>query len=248
MKSIENDKIFDMADKTPTPHIGAKFGEIADKVIMAGDPLRAKLMAERFLENPVQYNNVRGMLGFTGTYKGKRVSVQGHGMGIPSIGIYSYELYNFYGVKSIIRTGSAGAYDPALKLGDIVLGMGSCTDSNYGAQYGLPGTFCPIADFYLLRRAAEKADSMGIDYKVGNLLASDVFYGDSADGWKAWQKMGVLAVEMEATALYMNAARSGNKALCICTISDSLVHGAACTAEERQNSFTNMMEIAFSVI
>ena len=176
------------------------------------------------------------------------MSVQGHGMGIPSIGIYSYELYNFYGVKSIIRTGSAGAYDPALKLGDIVLGMGSCTDSNYGAQYGLPGTFCPIADFDLLRRAAEKADSMGIDYKVGNLLASDVFYGDSADGWKAWQKMGVLAVEMEATALYMNAARSGNKALCICTISDSLVHGTACTAEERQNSFTNMMEIAFSVI
>ena len=226
---------------TPTPHIGAVAGEIADKVIMAGDPLRAKVMAERFLENPVQYNNVRGMLGFTGTYKGKRISVQGHGMGIPSIGIYSYELFNFYGVKNIIRTGSAGAFDPDLELGDVVIGMGSCTDSNYGAQFRLPGTFAPIADFGLVRAAAEKAEGMGIRYKVGNLLASDVF-------WKAWQKMGVLAVEMEAAALYMNAARSGNKALCICTVSDSLVKGFACTAEQRQNSFTNMMEMAFDII
>ena len=233
---------------TPTPHIGAQIGEIADKVIMAGDPLRAKFMAENFLENPVQYNNVRGMLGYTGTYKGKRVSVQGHGMGIPSIGIYSYELYNFYGVKSIIRTGSAGAYDPDLELGDVVIGMGSCTDSSYGAQYDLPGTFAPIADFEMARKAVEKAEQMGIRYKVGNILSSDVFYGDSAERWKAWQKMGVLAVEMEATALYMNAARSGNKALCICTISDSLVHGTACSAEQRQTSFTNMMEIAFDII
>ena len=233
---------------TPTPHIGAKAGEIAEKVIMAGDPLRAKFMAETFLENPVQYNSVRGMLGFTGTYKGKRVSVQGHGMGIPSIGIYTYELFNFYGVKSIIRTGSAGAFHPDLELGDVVIGMGSCTESNYGAQFHLPGTFAPIADFDLVRAAAQKAETMGIRYKVGNLLASDVFYGDSADEWKAWQKMGVLAVEMEATALYMNAARSGNKALCICTISDSLVHGTACSAEQRQTSFTNMMEIAFDII
>lgn len=210
--------------------------------------MRAKFMAENFLENPVQYNNVRGMLGYTGTYKGKRVSVQGHGMGIPSIGIYSYELYNFYGVKSIIRTGSAGAYDPELELGDVVIGMGSCTDSNYGAQYDLPGTFAPIADFEMARKAVEKAEQMGIRYKVGNILSSDVFYGDAADRWKAWQKMGVLAVEMEATALYMNAARSGNKALCICTISDSLVHGTACSAEQRQTSFTNMMEIAFDII
>ena len=215
---------------------------------MAGDPLRAKFMAETFLENPVQYNSVRGMLGFTGTYKGKRVSVQGHGMGIPSIGIYTYELFNFYGVKSIIRTGSAGAFHPDLELGDVVIGMGSCTDSNYGAQFHLPGTFAPIADFDLVRAAAQKAETMGIRYKVGNLLASDVFYGDSSEEWKAWQKMGVLAVEMEATALYMNAARSGNKALCICTISDSLVHGTACSAEQRQTSFTNMMEIAFDII
>ena len=234
--------------KVPTPHIGAKECEIADKVIMAGDPLRAKFMAETFLENPVLYNSVRGMLGYTGTYKGKRVSVQGHGMGIPSIGIYTYELFNFYGVKSIIRTGSAGAFHPDLKLGDVVIGMGSCTDSNYGAQYNLPGTFAPIADFDLVRKAAAKAEELGVSYKVGNLLASDVFYGDSADSWKAWQKMGVLAVEMEATALYMNAARSGNKALAICTISDSLVTGEACSAEQRQTSFTNMMEIAFDII
>ena len=233
---------------TPTPHIGAIKGQIAEKVIMAGDPLRAKFMAETFLENPVQYNSVRGMLGYTGTYKGKRVSVQGHGMGIPSIGIYTYELFNFYGVKSIIRTGSAGAYDPTLKLGDVVIGMGACTDSNYGAQYGLPGTYAPIADFDMARAAVEKAEELGISYKVGNILSSDVFYGDSAEGWKAWQKMGVLAVEMEAAALYMNAARSGNKALCICTISDSLVTHEACSAEERQTSFTNMMNIAFDII
>lgn len=233
---------------TPTPHIGAKVGEIAEKVIMAGDPLRAKFMAENFLENPVQYNNVRGMLGYTGTYKGKRVSVQGHGMGIPSIGIYTYELFNFYGVKKIIRTGSAGAYDPELELGDIVISTGACTNSNYGAQYNLPGTFAPIADFDMARAAVEKAEQMGIRYKVGNILSSDTFYADSPEEWKAWQKMGVLAVEMEASALYMNAARSGNKALCICTISDSLVHGTACSAEQRQTSFTNMMEIAFDII
>ena len=198
---------------TPTPHIGAHEGEIAEKVIMAGDPLRAKFMAERFLENPVQYNSVRGMLGYTGTYKGKRISVQGHGMGIPSIGIYSYELYNFYGVKSIIRTGSAGAYSPDLQLGDVMIAIGACTDSNYAAQYNLPGTFSPTADFSLARAAVEKAEQMGIRYQVGNILSSDVFYGDDAERWKQWQKMGVMGVEMEAAALYMNASRSGNKAL-----------------------------------
>ena len=234
--------------KVPTPHIGAREGEIADRVIMAGDPLRAKFMAERFLENPVQYNAVRGMLGFTGTYKGKRVSVQGHGMGMPSIGIYSYELFNFYGVKRIIRTGSAGSINAGVKMGDVVIGMGSCTDSNYASQYGLPGTFAPIADFGLVRAAVEKAEVLGVRYKVGNILASDFFYGDDADSWKQWQKMGVLAVEMEAAALYMNAARCGGEALCICTISDSLVTGEACSAEERQTSFTNMMDIAFGII
>ena len=234
--------------KTPTPHIGALEGDIADKVIMAGDPLRAKFMAENFLENPVQYNSVRGMLGYTGTYKGKRVSVQGHGMGIPSIGIYTYELFNFYDVKRIIRCGSAGAYHPDLKLGDVVFAMCSCTDSNYAQQFALPGTFAPIADFEMLRSAAAKAEELGIEYRVGNVMASDVFYGDNAEEWKKWQKMGVLAVEMEAAALYMNAARAGRSALCICTISDSLVHGTACSAEERQTSFTNMMKIAFDII
>ena len=236
-----------MENKTPTPHIEAKFGEIAETVIMAGDPLRAKLMAERFLENPVQYNNVRGMLGFTGTYKGKRVSVQGHGMGIPSIGIYTYELYNFYGVKTIIRVGSAGAMHPDLHIGDLVIAMGACTNSNYAAQYSLPGTFAPIADFDLTRRAVEAAEKFGFRYKVGNVYSSDIFY-DEYSSLADWQKMGVLAVEMEAPALYMNAARSGNRALCICTISDSLVTGEATTAEQRQTGFTNMMEVAFSLI
>ena len=232
---------------TPTPHIGAVAGEIAEKVIMAGDPLRAKFMAERYLENPVQYNSVRGMLGYTGTYKGKRVSVQGHGMGMPSIGIYTYELFNFYGVKSIIRTGSAGAYHPDLNLGDIVIGIGACTDSNYGAQYNLPGTFSPTADFALARAAVEKAEQMNVAYKVGNILSSDVFYGDDGERWKEWQKMGVLAVEMEAAALYMNAARYGKRGLCICTISDHVLKGAVTTPEERQCAFTQMMEVALEV-
>lgn len=231
----------------PTPHIGAREGEIADRVIMAGDPLRAKFMAETYLENPLQYNAVRGMLGYTGTYKGKRVSVQGHGMGIPSIGIYTYELFNFYGVKRIIRTGSAGAYHPDLKIGDVVIGLGACTDSNYAAHYNLPGTYAPVADFQLARAAVEKAEAMGINYRVGNILSSDVFYGED-ERWREWQKMGVLAVEMEAAALYMNAARSSNEALCICTISDSLVTGEASSAEQRQTAFTNMMEIAFDII
>ncbi|MBQ8452752.1 MAG: purine-nucleoside phosphorylase [Prevotella sp.] len=233
--------------QTPTPHIGANYGEIAETVIMAGDPLRAKFMAEKFLDNPVQFNNVRGMLGFTGTHNGRRVSVMGHGMGIPSIGIYTYELYNFYGVKTIIRVGSAGSLHPDLHLGDLVIAMGSCTNSNYAAQYELPGTYAPIADFDLLRGAAEACERLGYHYKVGNVFSSDVFYAENARNEK-WQQMGVLAVEMEAPALYMNAARSGNRALVICTISDSLVTGEVTTAEERQTSFTHMMEVAFSLV
>ena len=233
--------------QTPTPHIGANYGEIAETVIMAGDPLRAKFMAEKFLDNPVQFNNVRGMLGFTGTHNGRRVSVMGHGMGIPSIGIYTYELYNFYGVKTIIRVGSAGSLHPDLHLGDLVIAMGSCTNSNYAAQYELPGTYAPIADFDLLRGAAEACERLGYHYKVGNVFSSDVFYAENARNEK-WQQMGVLAVEMESPALYMNAARSGNRALVICTISDSLVTGEVTTAEERQTSFTHMMEVAFSLV
>ena len=232
---------------TPTPHIGAQYGEIAETVIMAGDPLRAKLMAERFLDDAVQFNNVRGMLGFTGTYKGKRISVMGHGMGMPSIGIYTYELFNFYGVKTIVRVGSAGAIQTDLHLGDLVIAQGACTNSNYAAQYELPGTFAPIGDFQLLRKAAEACDRMGYAYKVGNVLSSDVFYNENAHNDK-WSVMGVLAVEMEIAALYMNAARSGNRALAICTVSDHIITGEVTTAEERQNTFTKMMDVAFSLL
>lgn len=232
---------------TPTPHIGAQYGEIAETVIMAGDPLRAKLMAERFLDDAVQFNNVRGMLGFTGTYKGKRISVMGHGMGMPSIGIYTYELFNFYGVKTIVRVGSAGAIQTDLHLGDLVIAQGACTNSNYAAQYELPGTFAPIGDFQLLRKAADACDRMGYAYKVGNVLSSDVFYNENAHNDK-WSAMGVLAVEMEIAALYMNAARSGNRALAICTVSDHILTGEVTTAEERQNTFTKMMDVAFSLL
>ena len=232
---------------TPTPHIGAQYGEIAETVIMAGDPLRAKLMAERFLDDAVQFNNVRGMLGFTGTYKGKRISVMGHGMGMPSIGIYTYELFNFYGVKTIVRVGSAGAIQTDLHLGDLVIAQGACTNSNYAAQYELPGTFAPIGDFQLLRKAAEACDRMGYAYKVGNVLSSDMFYNENAHNDK-WSAMGVLAVEMEIAALYMNAARSGNRALAICTVSDHILTGEVTTAEERQNTFTKMMDVAFSLL
>ena len=232
---------------TPTAHIGAKYGEIAETVIMAGDPLRVKLMAEKFLDNPVQFSNVRGMLGFTGSYKGKRVSVMGHGMGIPSIGIYTYELYNFYGVKTIIRVGSAGSINPDLHIGDLAIAMGACTNSNYAMQYELPGTFAPIADFHLLRAAAESCERFGYHYMVGNVFSSDIFYGENPHNDK-WINMKVLAVEMEIAALYMNAARSGNRALGICTISDHLLTGEVTTAEERQNNFTHMMDVAFSLI
>jgi purine-nucleoside phosphorylase len=236
-----------MADKTPTPHIGAKLGDIAETVIMAGDPLRVKFMADNFLDNPVQFNNVRGMLGFTGFYKGKRVSVMGHGMGMPSIGIYTYELYNFYGVKTIIRVGSAGSIQHDLHVGDLVIAMGACTNSNYACQYELPGSFAPIADFSLVRGAVETCERLGYRYKVGNVFSSDVFYHENAHNDK-WINMGVLAVEMEIAGLYMNAARSGNRALGICTISDHILTGEETTAEERQTTFTHMMDVAFSLI
>jgi len=231
----------------PTPHINAKLGEIAETVIMAGDPLRAKFMAETFLTDAFQFNSVRGMLGFTGFYKGKRVSVMGHGMGIPSIGIYTYELYNFYDVKTIIRVGSAGAYSKDLKIGDLILAQGACTDSNYGQQYRLAGTFAPIADFDLLRGAADECDRLGYSYKVGNVLSTDVFYAD-VSGLDGWLKMGVLGVEMEAVALYMNAARCGKRALVICTVSDHIITGEVTTSEERRTTFTHMMEVALSLL
>ena len=231
----------------PTPHIGAQLGEIAETVIMAGDPLRAKFMAENFLENPVQFNHIRGMLGFTGMHDGKRVSVMGHGMGMASIGIYSYELFNFYDVKTIIRVGSAGSINMDLNVGDLCIAMGACTNSNYAMQYELPGTFAPIAAFDLRRGAANAADKLGYRYKVGNVMSSDTFYTENAHNDK-WINMGVLAVEMEAAALYMNAARAGKRALTILTISDHILKGEATTAEERQTTFTHMMDVAFSLV
>jgi len=231
----------------PTPHITAKEGDYAKTVLMPGDPLRAKFIAETYLDDVVQVNSVRNMLGFTGKYKGTPVSIQGSGMGMPSIGIYSYELFNFYGVENIIRVGSAGAIDLDLNIGDIVIGMGACTDSNYVSTYQLPGHYAPTASFELLEKAVSAARDKNATYKVGNVLSSDVFYGDNETAMKSWQKMGVLAVEMEAAALYMNAARCSKKALCIATISDTIFTGQVTTAEERQNSFTKMMEIALEV-
>lgn len=231
--------------KTPTPHIEAKAGDFAKTVLMPGDPLRAKYVAETFLEDTALVNQVRGINGYTGTYKGKRVSVMASGMGMPSIGIYSYELYHFYDVDNIIRIGTAGAMQPELAIRDVVLGMGACTDSNYAAQFCLPGTYAPTASYELLSRAVAVIENMGnIRYRVGNLLSSDAFYNDNPQTTALWQKMGVLAVEMEAAALYMNAARCGKHALAICTISDSLVTGAATTSQERQSGFADMVKIA----
>ena len=231
----------------PTPHIAAKEGDFAKTVLMPGDPLRAKFIAETFLTDAVLVNNVRGVNGYTGYYNGKRVSVMASGMGIPSMGIYSYELFNFYDIDNIIRIGTAGSSHPDLKIRNVVLAMGACTDSNYGAQYELPGTFAPIASFELLRKAVKVIEEMGnIGYKVGNVVSSDVFYSDRQTT-AAWQKMGALAIEMESAALYMNAARAGKNALTICTISDSLVTGEVTTAEERQTSFADMMKIALEI-
>ena len=231
----------------PTPHIAAKEGDFAKTVLMPGDPLRAKFIAETFLTDAVLVNNVRGVNGYTGYYNGKRVSVMASGMGIPSMGIYSYELFNFYDIDNIIRIGTAGSIHPDLKIRNVVLAMGACTDSNYGAQYELPGTFAPIASFELLRKAVKVIEEMGnIGYKVGNVVSSDVFYSDRQTT-AAWQKMGALAIEMESAALYMNAARAGKNALTICTISDRLVTGEVTTAEERQTSFADMMKIALEI-
>ncbi len=231
----------------PTPHINAKYGDFAETVLMPGDPLRAKFIAENFLENPVLVNNVRGVNGFTGTYKGKRVSVMASGMGQPSIGIYSYELFNFYGVENIIRVGSCGSFDKDLHVRDIILAQGACTNGSYADQYDLPGTFCPIADFSLLKKAAEACDRAGVRYKVGNIFSSDMFYDDANSGMQ-WAKMGVLGVEMESAALYCNAARAGKRALCICTVSDSFIYPEEnTTAEEREKTFTAMMKIALEI-
>ncbi len=230
-----------------TPHIGAQKGDIAKTVLVPGDPLRAKFIADTYLEDVKCFNTIRNMFGYTGTYKGREISVMGSGMGMPSIGIYSYELYKFFDVENIIRVGSAGAFLDDVHTMDIVFGMGACTNSNWAAQYNLTGTFAPIADYGLLSKAVAVAEEQGKKYIVGNILSSDVFYNDDPTFNDQWKKMGVIAVEMEAAALYMNAARLGKKALCILTISDHLYHDEIISAEARQTGFGNMIEIALEL-
>lgn len=228
----------------PTPHNSASKGDFAKTVLMPGDPLRAKFIAEKFLENPVLVNNVRGVQGYTGYWKGARVSVQASGMGIPSIGIYSWELYTQYGVENIIRVGSAGGIADDLKLMDVVAALGACTDSNFAHQFGLKGTFAPTADWTLLKTAMDAAAARGVNMRAGNVLSSDNFYNDGSDSHDQWKKMGVLAVEMEAAGLYMTAARCGKRALCLCTISDHIYRPEELNPEQRQTSFNEMIEIA----
>ena len=229
-----------------TPHNNAKMGDIAETVLLPGDPLRAKFIAENFLEDVVEFNSVRNMLGYTGTYKGKKVSVMGTGMGCASIGIYTYELIHFYGVKNLIRIGSCGAMREDVNLGDIVMALGASTDTNYAHQYQLPGTYSATASFDLLVKAKDAAEEFGFPYVVGNILSSDIFYNETPE-WKQWQKMGVIGAEMESFALYCNAARAGVNALAIFTVSDSIVKTEEMTAEERQTGFTNMMKVALEV-
>lgn len=234
----------------PTPHINAVPEDFAKTVLMPGDPLRAKFVADNYLTDAKLVNNVRGVQGYTGFYRGVKVSVMASGMGMPSIGIYSHELYNFFGVENIIRIGSAGGIGMDVHVHDIVLGMGASTDSNFASQFHLPGTFAPICSYKLLKTCTDVSEELGYPCKVGGILSSDAFYGDTVGLTEAqhpnamWSKMGVLAVEMEAAALYMNAARYGKNALCICTISDHIITGESLSAEDRQTSFRRMMELA----
>ncbi|MDD6189015.1 MAG: purine-nucleoside phosphorylase [Clostridiales bacterium] len=229
---------------TPTPHNSAKSGEIANTVLMPGDPMRAKYIAENFIENPRLVNNVRGIQGYTGTWKNTEVTVMASGMGIPSIGIYSWELFNSYDVDNIIRIGTAGAISDELELNDVIFALGACTDSNFMNQFKLPGAFAPICDYKLLKAAERAASRLGIEPVVGNILSTDVFHADDPADTDAWRKMGVLAVEMEAAGLYANAARSGKRALAICTVSDHLYRPEKLSPEEREKSLTQMINIA----
>ena len=229
-----------------TPHNAANKGDIAKTILLPGDPLRAKFIAENFLEDVVQFNTVRNMFGFTGTYQGKKISVMGTGMGCASIGIYSYELIHMYGVENLIRIGSCGGMQESVKLGDIVMAIGASTDTNYAHQYHLPGTFSAAATYDLLYKAVEEAKKYQFPYVVGNVLSSDIFYNETEE-WSDWAKMGVLAAEMESYALYCNAARAGVNALGIFTVSDSMVSKEEMSAEERQTGFTNMMKVALGV-
>lgn len=229
-----------------TPHNSAEAGAFAKTVLMPGDPMRAKFIAETFLEDAVLVNNIRGVQGYTGTYKGKKISVMASGMGMPSMGIYSYELFHNYDVDNIIRIGSAGSLSEELPLRSVVIAMSASYQSNYAEQFELKGTYAPTASYKLLKRATDTAENLGLDVHVGNVLSSDYFYDDSNSSMD-WKKMGVLAVEMESAALYMNAARAGKHALGIFTVSDNLATGAKCTAQERQTTFTTMMELALEL-
>lgn len=234
-------------DIMSTPHINAEKGDFAKTVLMPGDPLRAKYIAENFLIKPHMVNSVRGMLGYTGEYKNKPVSVMSSGMGMPSMGIYSYELFKFYDADNIIRIGTAGAVSDKLHLRDIVLAMASATNSNYASQYRLPGTPVPTADYELLKKADDAAQRLGRSVIVGTILSSDTFY-DDASSLAEWKKLGILAIEMESAALYFNAARLNKKALCICTISDCPFTGEQCSSDEREKTFNDMVEIALECI
>ncbi len=230
----------------PTPHIHATPEDFAKTVLMPGDPLRSKFIAENFLTDARLINNVRGIQGYTGNYRGCRVSVMASGMGMPSIGIYSYELYNFFGVENIIRIGSAGSINMDVNVRDVVFAMGASTNSNYGRQFELPGSFAPIADYGLMSTAIAQAQKLGANYRVGNVLSSDTFYDAQEDANERWIQMGIICIEMETAALYMNAAKAGKKALGMFTVSDHILKGDSLPAEERQNSFTQMMEIALN--
>lgn len=234
-----------MSLKAPTHHIEAMPEDFAKTVIMPGDPLRSKHIAENYLENAVLVNNARYIQSYTGTYKGKRVSVMAHGIGMPSAGMYTWELYSLFGVENIIRVGTTGGLHPDLKIRDIVVAMGACTDSNWAKQYGLSGTFAPIASYDLMKTAIDLAEKRGLGLTVGNILSSDLFYSDEGDiRNQNWLKMGVLAVEMETAAIYMNAARFGKKALSLLTVSDHIITGEKTSAAERQSTFNDMLEIA----
>lgn len=232
-----------MMSNTPTPHIGAVNGDFAETVLMPGDPLRAKYIAENFLTEARLVTSVRNMLGYTGLYQGQRLSVMSSGMGAPSMGIYAYELYNFYGVKNIIRIGTIGAIDEHLHIGDVILALSSCTNTNFAAQYRLPGTATPTASFPLIYAAYNTANRLNLPVHVGTVFSSDTFYDDAAS-LADWKKIGVLGVEMESAALYLTAARANKNALCICTVSDCPFTGEATTAEQRQTAFRDMMKLA----
>lgn len=234
-------------EQTPTPHNSARYEDVAETVIMAGDPNRVKYIVDNYIENPVLCNKVRGALGYTGTYKGKRVTIQAHGMGIPSISIYSHELFNFYDVKQIIRVGTCGTLDPKDTLGKVVIAQGACTDSNYDSHFNIPGKFAPIADFQLLEKAVNVARKRGIDYYVGNVLSSDAFYTDM-EKEMSWSKFGVNYVEMEASALYLNAVMARKKALVVLSVSDNIATGDALTPEQRAEGLKNMIELALDLI